>query len=150
MRAADIADALRDVYDPELGLDVVSLGLIYGIHVEGRKVRVRMTLTSAGCPMAGAMIESTELALRYQFPDADVAIATDFDPPWDIDMADDRARDWLGEPPRRATRDGAAPSHPGSGCPSAAPPRCHPPPSPSGSGSPPRARTQPARRDPAA
>ena len=101
MKASEVADVLRDVYDPELGLDLVSLGLVYGIDVDAATVVVRMTLTSTGCPMAGAMLDAAREAIAYQFPGSDVTVTSAFDPPWDIDMADDHARDWLGEPPRR-------------------------------------------------
>jgi len=101
MNAADVADVLRDVYDPELGLDLVSLGLVYGIDVDGAVIDVRMTLTSTGCPMASAMLDAARDAIAYQFPGSQVRVTTEFEPPWDIEMADDRARDWLGEPPRR-------------------------------------------------
>jgi len=100
MNASDVADVLRDVYDPELGLDLVSLGLIYGIDVDEPDIGIRMTLTSTGCPMAGAMLDAARDAVAYQFPGTQVRVITEFEPPWDIDMADDRARDWLGEPPR--------------------------------------------------
>jgi metal-sulfur cluster biosynthetic enzyme len=101
MKASDVADVLRDVYDPELGLDLVSLGLVYGIDVDESTIGVRMTLTSTGCPMAGVMLDAAREAIAYQFPGSEVRVTSEFDPPWDIDMADDRARDWLGEPPRR-------------------------------------------------
>lgn len=106
MRTADVADVLRTVYDPELGLDVVALGLVYGIEIEGNRVLVRMTMTTAMCPMAGAMLEAARSAIAYRFPEADVELVTEYDLPWHIDMADDRARDWLGVPPRAVTRAG--------------------------------------------
>ncbi|MBE7518160.1 MAG: metal-sulfur cluster assembly factor [Thermoflexaceae bacterium] len=106
MKPAEIARILSRVYDPELGVDLVSLGLVYGITVEGQKVSVLMTMTSTMCPMAEAMLDSAQTAISYQFPDADIEVVPVYDPPWHIDMADDRARDWLGVPPRSVTRAG--------------------------------------------
>ena len=56
----DVTDVLRDVIDPELGLDFVELGLIYDIEVEGSTVRVTYTLTSPGCPIGPQVSEQIE------------------------------------------------------------------------------------------
>ena len=61
---ADIEEALRDVIDPELGINVVDLGLVYGISVEqGRNAVIDMTLTSAACPLTDVLEEQTAEAL---------------------------------------------------------------------------------------
>src|SRR5262249_21892003 len=52
-----VTEALRDIVDPELGLSVVDLGLIYGVHIDGGRVRVVMTLTAPGCPLHDAISE---------------------------------------------------------------------------------------------
>ena len=56
----DVTDALRDVIDPELGLDFVELGLIYDIEIEGSTVNVTYTLTSPGCPIGPQVSEQIE------------------------------------------------------------------------------------------
>jgi len=56
----EVTDALRDVIDPELGLDFVELGLIYEVEVEGPTVRVTYTLTSPGCPIGAQVSEQIE------------------------------------------------------------------------------------------
>lgn len=103
MNPSDIASVLRRVYDPELGVDLVALGLVYGIEIDAQDVTVHMTMTSNMCPMAEAMLDAAQTAIGYQFPEANVVVVPVYDPPWHIDMADDRARDWLGVPPRSVT-----------------------------------------------
>ncbi|MDO5646123.1 MAG: metal-sulfur cluster assembly factor [Dermabacter sp.] len=61
--AADIEEALKDVIDPELGINVVDLGLVYGITMEGGNAVVDMTLTSAACPLQDVLEEQTFAAL---------------------------------------------------------------------------------------
>jgi metal-sulfur cluster biosynthetic enzyme len=102
MTAPEIASALRDAYDPELGIDVVALGLVYGITPESDGFVVTMTLTSPGCPLGAVIIESAEAVLRNRFPGDPVTVETTFDPPWSVDMADDLARAQLGLPPSRS------------------------------------------------
>lgn len=63
--AADIEEALRDVIDPELGINVVDLGLVYGIALEpGRHVTIDMTLTSAACPLTDVIEEQAGASLE--------------------------------------------------------------------------------------
>lgn len=99
MKAADVGKALSHVFDPELGIDVVALGLIYAIDTEPDKVAVTMTMTSRGCPMGGAILEDAENVLRMRFPAAEISVGAVFEPPWDIRMADDWALEQLGFPP---------------------------------------------------
>jgi metal-sulfur cluster biosynthetic enzyme len=94
------------VYDPELGIDIVALGLVYGIAVDHGEAVVTMTTTSPSCPLGSVITESAEAVLRGVFPGESVLVETTFDPPWNVGMADDRARDWLGLPPRKITATG--------------------------------------------
>lgn len=110
MRALDVAGALREVFDPELGLDVVSLGLVYGIEATADSATVTMTMTSPACPMGSLILESAETVLRHHFPGASITVLASWDPPWDADMADDLARGRLGLPPRPVTQAGGGPS----------------------------------------
>ena len=85
--------ALRQVVDPELGLSVVELGLIYGVEIRAGAVRVRMTLTSPGCPLHDAMPEWVRRAVSA-IPGVDhVEMALTFDPPW----SPARIRDRVGQ-----------------------------------------------------
>ncbi len=60
----DIEEALRDVIDPELGINVVDLGLLYGVNLDGTKVVVDMTLTSAACPLTDVIEDQAAQALE--------------------------------------------------------------------------------------
>ncbi|MHB8395109.1 MAG: metal-sulfur cluster assembly factor [Candidatus Dormibacteria bacterium] len=98
LRPEDVEDALREVIDPELGLDIVSLGLIYGVDVkEDGDTNVRMTLTSPYCPL-GPMIESQVHAATQFLPGIkDVTVELIWDPPWDPHtMASDEVKLELG------------------------------------------------------
>ena len=78
---ADIEEAMKDVVDPELGINVVDLGLVYGIHVdEGTNVVLDMTLTWAACPLTDVITDQTESALEGLVND--VAINWVWMPPW--------------------------------------------------------------------
>jgi MoaA/NifB/PqqE/SkfB family radical SAM enzyme/metal-sulfur cluster biosynthetic enzyme len=79
---AQVTGALRAVIDPELGLSVVELGLIYGVTVEAGRVRIRMTLTAPGCPLHAVMPEWVREAVRGLPGVTDVAVELTFDPPW--------------------------------------------------------------------
>jgi len=79
---AGVRDALRTVVDPELGMSVLELGLIYGIAVEGRDVRVTMTLTAPGCPLHAVMPEWVRQAVARVPGVGAVDVTLTFDPPW--------------------------------------------------------------------
>ena len=99
MKAAEVAEALREVYDPELGIDIVSLGLVYGIHTDDG-IKIEMTTTTAACPMGAALLEMAEVVVRQRFPGAQVSAEAVFDPSWDAEMLTDDARSDLGLPQR--------------------------------------------------
>ncbi len=93
-----IMDALKDVYDPELAIDIVSLGLIYGVEIEGKNVHILMTLTSPGCPIGPMLQTMAHGAVKRAFPEvADVQVELVWSPPWDpYKMASEEAKDMLG------------------------------------------------------
>lgn len=81
---ASVREALRAVVDPENGANIVDLGLVYGIEVAGRSVRVTMTLTSPACPLGGMIVDDVEAALRALVPaDCETRVDLTWDPPWD-------------------------------------------------------------------
>jgi metal-sulfur cluster biosynthetic enzyme len=95
---ADIREALRHVVDPEIGVNIVDLGLVYRIEVEGARARIAMTMTSPACPLADYLKDLVTSAIRRRVPDvADVDINLVSEPPWDPDMMSDEARRQLGE-----------------------------------------------------
>src|SRR5512132_45276 len=92
----DVKDALRQVEDPELGMDIVDLGLLYDVEVSGPRVKVIYSLTSMGCP-AGPMIEQDIVAVAESLDDVEqVDAELTFDPPWTPDRMSDDAKFILG------------------------------------------------------
>lgn len=102
-----IYDRLRTVLDPELGIDLVSLGLIYDVSVSTRQteggqrqqVHILMTLTTPGCPLAGVfdkLVKDSLFGLEDLDPDEDVIVELTFDPPWVQDMMSEEALSELG------------------------------------------------------
>lgn len=92
----DVVEALRQVEDPELGMDIVELGLFYDAEVEGPKVRVRYTLTSIGCPV-GPMIEEDIRRVVAELPGVEeVESELTWDPPWSPEKMSDDAKFILG------------------------------------------------------
>ena len=89
--------ALRQVYDPEIPVNVYDLGLIYGISVDDdHKVDIKMTLTAPNCPIADVVVESVAEAVRDVPGVTDVAIELVFEPEWNKDMMSEEARLELG------------------------------------------------------
>ncbi len=90
----DITEAMRDVVDPELGINVVDLGLVYGITVDQDRVAVLdMTLTSAACPLTDVIEDQTRSALGSLV--SDVKINWVWMPPWGPDKITDEGREQL-------------------------------------------------------
>ena len=102
MNDTDIREALRQVIDPELGVNIVDLGLVYRIDVEGPRVLVEMTMTSPACPLADYLKELVDDAIRGSVPGVEnVEVVLVWDPPWDSEMMSDAGRRQLdGESPR--------------------------------------------------
>ena len=74
--------ALADVVDPELGIDIVELGLVYAVEIDAHAVAVTMTLTTAGCPLHDVIVNGVERALsRAGAPRVEVEVV--FEPPWE-------------------------------------------------------------------
>ncbi|HEY2542003.1 MAG TPA: metal-sulfur cluster assembly factor [Gaiellaceae bacterium] len=92
----EVFEVLRQVEDPELGMDVVDLGLVYDVEVEGPKVKVLYSLTSMGCPAGPLIAGDMERAAREVEGVEDVELELTFDPPWTPDKMSDDAKFILG------------------------------------------------------
>tara|TARA_Y100001958_G_scaffold52994_1_gene35614 strand:+ start:225 stop:521 length:297 start_codon:yes stop_codon:yes gene_type:complete len=87
-----IIEELRKIYDPELPVNIYELGLIYDIHVNDRKVVIKMTLTTPNCPVAESLPkEVKEGAMQVEGVD-EVDLQLVWDPPWNKDMMSDVAK----------------------------------------------------------
>ncbi len=90
----DVTEAMKDVVDPELGINVVDLGLVYGVHLdEGSNAVLDMTLTSAACPLTDVIMDQTESALEGIVND--VAINWVWMPPWGPERITEDGRDMM-------------------------------------------------------
>jgi metal-sulfur cluster biosynthetic enzyme len=92
----DVIEALRGVEDPELGMDIVDLGLLYDVEVEGSKVKVIHTLTSMGCPVGPMIQENVDQVVRALPGVEDVDVELTWDPPWSPEKMSDDAKFILG------------------------------------------------------
>ena len=92
----EVVEALRQVEDPELGMDIVDLGLLYDVEVAGAKVKVTHTLTSMGCPVGPMIQEDIDRVAREVPGVEDVDVELTFDPPWTPDKMSDDAKFILG------------------------------------------------------
>jgi metal-sulfur cluster biosynthetic enzyme len=92
----EVMDALRDVIDPELGLDFVELGLIYDVTIEERTVSVLYTLTTPGCPIGPQVTEQIEEFVTDLDDVETVRSTLTFDPPWSPERMSDDAKFALG------------------------------------------------------
>ena len=89
----DIIGALKTVYDPEIPADIYELGLVYRIDIEDdRSVKIDMTLTAPGCPVAGEMPGWVQNAVSSVEGVSDVDVQMTFDPPWTPDRMSEEAR----------------------------------------------------------
>ena len=88
--------ALRRVKDPELNLNIVDLGLVYGIAVEGPKVVIDMSLTSPGCPSGPEIMTAAEQQVRALEGVQDVSVKLVWDPMWSPDRIEPRIRAYMG------------------------------------------------------
>jgi metal-sulfur cluster biosynthetic enzyme len=94
--ADEVTDALREVIDPELGLDFVELGLIYEVTVDGGSVHVTYTLTSPGCPIGPQVSEQIEEFVTELDGVEDVQSTMTFTPPWTPELMSEDAKFALG------------------------------------------------------
>ncbi len=92
-----VREALRLVIDPEIGINIVDLGLVYGIAVTNGDVRVEVTMTTPACPLSEYVTTQAEATIWQQVPHVTaVAVELVWEPPWRPEMMSDEARRQLG------------------------------------------------------
>ena len=95
-----VYEALKTVYDPEIPVNVVDLGLVYDVQVNDSDVYVQMTLTFPGCGMGPYIGQQAEWAVQELDGVEEVQIEMVFDPPWSPELISEEARSQLGIEPR--------------------------------------------------
>jgi metal-sulfur cluster biosynthetic enzyme len=91
-----VMEALKEVYDPEIPINVVDLGLIYDVQIKDGNVEVMMTLTAVGCGMGPYIAQQAEWAIAEVEGVEDVNVELVFEPPWSPDLISENAKMMLG------------------------------------------------------
>jgi len=91
-----IRSCLESVIGPELGINIVELGLIYNIQTDEEKISIDMTLTNPGCPLAATLAAKVEQTVREKFEGMEVEVSFVWDPPWTLDRMSEKAKSHLG------------------------------------------------------
>jgi len=90
-------NALKGVIDPEIGINIVDLGLVYTVTADAERLEVTMSLTTPACPMGNQMVEEAREAVQDMLQHSlEVDIRLVWDPPWDPHMMSDKAKQLLG------------------------------------------------------
>ncbi|NIO23328.1 MAG: DUF59 domain-containing protein [Candidatus Aenigmarchaeota archaeon] len=92
----EVIKVLRNVVDPEVGINIVDMGFIYGVEIKGKKVHIKMTLTTPGCPMHSMFVHEVKQSLESAFDDVEVQVEVVFDPPWTPEKMSNEAKKKLG------------------------------------------------------
>lgn len=92
-----IREALREVMDPEIGINIVDLGLVYSVDVQGNDVRIELTMTTQACPLHEYITDTARTAVRQSVPEAErVDVEMVWDPPWSPMMMSAEAKRQMG------------------------------------------------------
>lgn len=91
-----ILDSLKEVIDPELGVDIVNLGLVYSVEIDESNIRILMTMTTPSCPMHTYLTAQTAQKVEQLYPWMKIAVKLVWDPPWDANMMSDEAKKMFG------------------------------------------------------
>ena len=92
----NVLEVLSDVYDPEIPIDIVNLGLVYEVEVEGTVVNLKMTMTSPGCPSAREIVLESQTLVSVMDGVTEANVEIVWDPPWTPEKMSDEARVSLG------------------------------------------------------
>jgi len=97
MEPEQILESLKAVLDPEVGVNIVDLGLIYKVDMKPEEVYIQLTMTSPACPLHGVITRDMDKALRETFPDlGPMTIELVLDPPWSPELMSEAAKKQLG------------------------------------------------------
>jgi len=92
-----VREALRTVDDPEVGMNIIDLGLVYRIDIAPERVRVELTMTTPACPMGDLITENADRAVRAALPEGvAVEVVLVWEPPWTPEMMSESARQTFG------------------------------------------------------
>lgn len=91
-----IIEKLKQCIDPELGINIVDLGLVYAINIENSRVNVLLTLTTPGCPLDSYFVKDITNKLKTIKDISDVSVELTFNPPWDPSKMSEKSKDILG------------------------------------------------------
>lgn len=94
----EIREALKSVIDPELMLNIVDLGLVYGVRADEdeKTIDIAMTLTSPGCPLGDVILNTAQQILQEKYPGYRTEIQLVWDPPWSMEHLTDYGKKFLG------------------------------------------------------
>ncbi|MBC5994506.1 metal-sulfur cluster assembly factor [Pontibacter cellulosilyticus] len=92
---AEVFDTLKYIIDPEVGINIVDLGLVYKVALQDEKLQVDLTLTTPGCPMGGTIVTAAEQILLKRFPNLDVQVELVWTPMWTTDMISEEGMNQL-------------------------------------------------------
>ena len=95
-RERQLTETLKQIYDPEIPMNIVDLGLIYGFEWNEDTVKLRMTLTAPGCPVAGILAEEVKLAIEKVPNVKSATVEMVWDPPWSPDRMSEFAKRQFG------------------------------------------------------
>jgi len=97
LTAEHLLDSLMDVIDPEVGINIVDLGLVYGVELDGTEATVTMTLTTPGCALHASIEKAVHRALESRHPElTDVKLNLVWDPRWGVEFISESGREQLG------------------------------------------------------
>jgi len=91
----DVFEALKSVIDPEIGINIVDLGLVYNVSISDEEIIIDMTLTTPGCPMHGSIIDWVKRILELSYPEKKIIINLVWDPIWTPEKMSEEARKQL-------------------------------------------------------
>ena len=92
-----IRETLKKILDPEIGINIVDLGLVYQIELRPEELYIQITMTSPTCPLSGVITRNMDQVLRKTFPDlGEMTIELVWDPAWSPELMSDTAKKQLG------------------------------------------------------